>query len=141
MKKKIFILSGTILALILLAIIILLVIKSYKGIDIKNELSKTETIIVDKLPINENNEKKITASNEINKIVKIIQNTSKMGKDTTIPYKDLPNYKLKFYKRNDKLITTISFYYYHDDLSWITFNDEDTNYLIDGNALKKLLDN
>lgn len=123
---------------IILAIIILAIFLPHNQ---EKDITDTKTIIITKISYDANTDSeeiKITDEDKINEIIKIIQAKTEMPEGTTIPYGH-PHYKIELLDKKDNLITEISLYYYSSDSTWITFKGEDTNYIIDSDALLKLL--
>ena len=136
-KNKIIFLICILFILIILFFIIFCALEKDDSI----KLTKTNSIIVQKFIEVDGNfeEKKITNSDEIGKIVKIIENRTKMLEEETVPYKKIPHYRLILLDKNNSVIEKINFFYYSDDLSWISFYDDDSYYVIDSNSLLEIL--
>lgn len=137
--KKI-ILSYLFVLLIIFIISYVLYMQNEKN-NISKQLAKTKTIIVTKVSLdNSLKEKKISENNEIKEIIKIVLNGTVMPEGYVVPYRNIPHYKLKMLNKNNRKIVEINFYDYGKESSWISFDNNDTNYIIDGESLKKLID-
>lgn len=124
---------------IFILLIVLLLFILYIEKDNSDNLSRTRTIISKKYSALES--KKITNSNEIDQIIKIINNRKDMPKDTIVLCENASHFIIKMRDKYDKTITSIDFYYYSNNLSWIVFNNEDINkYIIDAESLLKIID-
>lgn len=138
MKKKI-IISLLCIFIIIIAFIIV-IIKKNNDSNIFAQLSKTKEITVLNLIDRDNiKEKKISNSDEIDKVIKIIKDAKEMPKDQNIPYELIPDYRLKMIDQKGKTITEITYYIY-EDISWISFDNEDKHYTIDDSSLLKIID-
>lgn len=140
-KNKIIFLICILLILVILIFILFHTLNTLKK-DNSIKITETNSIVVQKLAEEGDNldEKKITNSSDINEIIKIIENKEKMPEDEIIPYRKLPHYRLKLLDKNDSIITEINFFYYSSDSSWISFDNDELNYLIDADSLLKILD-
>lgn len=138
MKKKI-IISLLCIFIIIIAFIIV-IIKKNNDSNIFAQLSKTKEITALNLTDRDNiKEKKISNSDEIDKVIKIIKDAKEMPKDQNIPYELIPDYRLKMINQKGKIITEITYYIY-EDISWISFDNEDKHYTIDDSSLLKIID-
>ena len=138
MKKKI-IISLLCIFIIIIAFIIV-IIKKNNDSNIFAQLSKTKEITVLNLIDRDNiKEKKISNSDEIDKVIKIIKDAKEMPKEQNIPYELIPDYRLKMINQKGKTITEITYYIY-EDISWISFDNEDKHYTIDDSSLLKIID-
>lgn len=134
-RSKLIFLIGIFLVIILTFVMLF----SYKE-NISRKLSRTDSIIVTKLSSEDDfEEKQITDSNNIKKIIEIIDNREKISNNATIPYREIPHYKLKFMDNNDSIIYEINFFYYSADSSWISFSEDNSYYIIDSDSLLKIL--
>lgn len=140
--KKIF---RILLLFIIILLIVLLILYLKCNTNLSSQLSKTKSIIIikyiwDEKQNNFQNEKKITNSNDIEKIIKIIDNKTKMLDEENIPYGVLPQYRLKMLDENNSVIIEIDLFLYKYDISWISFKNNDTKYIIDTESLMKIID-
>lgn len=136
-KKKIII---TIYILILLFALLFSIINKDNR-SILERISETKVIIVNKLGDESfPQDKKISNMDEVNDVIKIIQNAQKMSEDQIINYRGIPHYKLKMEDKKNSLITTINLFC-NDNLSYISFENDDTNYIVDANLLLEIIDN
>lgn len=140
MKKKIIITICIFIPLFTL----LFIIKNNDNRNIFERISETKVIIVNKLGDDSfPKEKKISNTNDVNDVIKIIQNVQKMPEDQTVTYRGIPHYKLKMIDKKNSLITTINLFSYNN-LNYISFEDDDINYTINNeyaNLLLKIIDN
>lgn len=138
-RKKLVILSIFTLLIIFIISCVLYMLNEKK--DISKQLAKTKIILVTKLPFDKSlKEKRISNSDEIKEIIKIVLNGTVMPEGYVVPYRNIPHYKLKMLNKNNRKIVEINFYDYGKESSWILFDNNDTNYIIDGELLKKLID-
>lgn len=135
-NKKIFLIC-ILFILVILFFIIFCALKK----DDSAKLTAVDSIVVQKFVEVDGNfeEKKITNNEEIDKIVNIIENRTKMLEEEIVPYKKIPHYRLILLDKNNLVIEKINFFYYSNDSSWISFYDDDSSYIIDSNSLLKIL--
>lgn len=134
MKKKIGIIILTIICLLILLGIALIFFKENE-----NNIDKTEKIIVEELFV-EYLKQEITNNEDIDEIIKIINNRTPMSEDETVPYGGLPHYRLKLLDRKDEVILTVDFYdYSNDDEYYGYISIDDTGYNIDVKALLEII--
>ena len=128
--------------IILLSIICLLIVTGIALIlfDVKeNDIDKTEKIIVEEL-FGEYDTKEITNNEDIDKIIKIINNRTPMNEDETVPYNLFPRYRLKMLDKKDEIILTVNFFdYSNDDEYYGYISIDDTGYNIDIKALLEII--
>ena len=133
MKKKMGII---ILTIICLLIIIGIALIFFDGTE--NNIDKTEKIIVQEI-FGEYETKEITNNEDIEKIIKIINNRTQMSEDETVPYGGFPRYRLKLLDRKDEIILSIDFYVYSNDEYNGYISIDDNGYNIDVKALLEIL--
>lgn len=139
-KNKIILVTCTIILVIFILFILFILLHTEKN-NISNKLTKANNIIAIKfLDDGSVEEKKITNNNDINELIKIIQNRKKISNDEDILYRKIPHYKLKLLDKHDNLIIEINIFNYSIESSWISFDNEDSYYKIDVSALLKILD-
>ena len=137
MKRNVIIIS----ACVIIGLIVCLFLFLHNDeISISMKLIKTNSIVASKLFENDEfEEKKITNSNNVKEIIKIIKKRKKMSKNVTIPYRKIPHYKLKFLDNHDSIIYEVNFFYYSADSTWISFGEDNSYYIIDSTSLLKIL--
>ena len=128
--------------IILLSIICLLIVTGIALIffDVKeNDIDKTEKIIVEEL-FGEYDTKEITNKEDIDKIIKIINNRTPMNEDETVPYNLFTRYRLKMLDKKDEIILTVNFFdYSNEDEYYGYISIDDTGYNIDIKALLEII--
>lgn len=130
MKKKIGIIILTIICLLVIAGIALIF---FKGTE--NDIDKT---IVQEI-FGEYETKEITNNEDIEKIIKIINNRTPMSEDEVIQYGGFPRYRLKLLERKDEIILSIDFYVYSNNEYDGYISIDDNGYNIDVKALLEIL--
>lgn len=132
-KKKIGII---ILIIICLLVIVGIVLILFKGT--ANDIDKTKKIIVQEI-FGEYETKEITNNEDIEKIIKIINNRTPMSEDEVVPYGGFPRYRLELLDRKDEIILSIDFYVYsnNEDDGYISIDDN--GYNIDVKALLEII--
>ncbi len=139
MKKGKIIIFVSIFVLVLAVFLVGFFLKNREK-DLSKELTKTKTVTIEKIfGENQVEEKKITDSSDIDELINIIQKRTEIPEDEDITYRELPNYRLKFLDKKDKVIAEVDFYYYSDESSWISVKD-DEYYKIDSGKLLKILE-
>lgn len=133
MKKKIGIIILTIICLLVIAGIALIF---FKGTE--NDIDKTKKIIVQEI-FGEYETKEITNNEDIEKIIKIINNRTPMSEDEVIQYGGFPRYRLKLLERKDEIILSIDFYVYSNNEYDGYISIDDNGYNIDVKALLEIL--
>lgn len=137
MKKKIII----VLCILISLIVLFLVIQNKDNENVLNQLSKTKVIVVNKL-IGDGSlhEKEISNIDEVDEVIKILQNAKAMADDENIPYRGVPHYKLKMIDKNDAVIAEINVFSYSKDLSYISFDNDESYFKIDALTLLEIID-
>lgn len=133
MKKKMGII---ILTIICLLIIIGIALIFFDGTE--NNIDKTKKIIVQEI-FGEYETKEITNNEDIEKIIKIINNRTPMSEDEVIQYGGFPRYRLKLLDRKDEIVLSIDFYVYSNDEYNGYISIDDNGYNIDVKALLEIL--
>ena len=133
MKKRIIIL---LVCTLIIGVLLVLLFINNKENDILNNTS----VIIVKTANDDGsfNENKITNTNNISRIIEIIDDKKEISFEE-VPYRKMPHYKLSFLDKKDSVIMEVGFFYYSENLNWIMINDNKEYYEIDSKALLELI--